>query len=255
MDVRNIAFAPALGAGTFEGESHARQLPRPPPHRLRPVEDRPQDGRLAGSTRLDRAAGHRLADTFTFTGAEQSYVVPDGTAAVRVDATGAAGEGGTGGTGGRGATVSGTLAVIPGQTLYVEVGGVGECNGAGLSEQETSGGGGAADVRTISATDSGGSFCGTPFDQSTTSLNSRLIVAGGGGAGGSFGNGGDAGQDGSDGSGGGKAGTDSQGGAGGTATNEAGIAGGSPRRSRTSSGSRARETSGTCSPATVGRTS
>ncbi len=37
------------------------------------------------------------------------------------------------GSGGSGARVAATLAVTPGQTLFVEVGGVGQCNGAGLS--------------------------------------------------------------------------------------------------------------------------
>jgi hypothetical protein len=64
--------------------------------------------------------------------------------------------------------------VTPGQTLYVEVGGVGQCNGAGFSGIATvaGSGGGAADVRTVSVA---GSFCG---DQDTASLQSRLIPAG-----------------------------------------------------------------------------
>ncbi len=160
------------------------------------------------------------ADTFTFTAAEQTYVVPAGVTAVRVEATGAAGAAPSFSTGGRGAMVNGTVSVTPGQTLYVEVGGVGQCNGSGPATQAGAGGG-AADVRTTSVTDGGGSLCGTPFNQSATSLNSRLIVAGAGGGGGvslsSTNPGGDAGQA-APGAPAGQAGTDSAGGAGGAAS-------------------------------------
>ncbi|MEP7378729.1 MAG: glycine-rich protein [Chloroflexota bacterium] len=93
---------------------------------------------------------------------------------------------GTPGTGGFGANVSGTLAVTPGQTLYIEVGqnGLpqqGGFNGGGSTDQDSGdqggGGGGASDVRTTS--------CGSPCNRyDFGSLNSRLLVAGGGGGGG-----------------------------------------------------------------------
>ena len=163
------------------------------------------------------------ADTFPFSGAEQTYIVPAGVTAVHVEATGAAGAAGdpsSGGLpGGRGATVSGTVAASPGQTLYVEVGGVG-CNGSG--DGEFSDGGGASDVRTITVSDDGGDFCGI---HSPSSVGSRLIVAGAGGGGGSLSAGADAGEDAGGGAAGGKAGTDSAGGAGGTANSGNGSAG------------------------------
>lgn len=141
--------------------------------------------------------------TFSFTGAQQTYTVPAGVTAIHITAVGAAGENSSfDGTinrakGGVGAEVSGTLSVTPGQTLYVEVGGVGQCNGAGPGGGSAGDGGGASDVRTVSITNGGGSLCGT---QSQTSLGSRLIVAGGGGGAGDSadmgfhpgGNGGDA---------------------------------------------------------------
>ena len=157
------------------------------------------------------AAASAQAETFSFTGTEQTYTVPAGVTAVHVEAVGAAGEAGDA-TGGMGALVSGELSVTPGQTLYVEVGGVGQCNGAGAGTPAGGGGGGGGtDVRTVSAAHSGGSFCGT---QSAASLNSRLIVAAGGGGGSAdlgFGadDGGNAGQ-----AAGGGAGTDSAGGGG-----------------------------------------
>ena len=133
--------------------------------------------------------------TFSYTGAEQSYLVPPGVGAVQVAAIGA--PGGTGqasgalvGAGGAGGEVTGNLAVTPGEVLYVEVGGpggdgtavtgslgTGGWNGGGTATAYGGGGGGASDVRTISC-----AAAGCPGDP--TSLGSRLVVAGGGGGGG-----------------------------------------------------------------------
>ena len=130
--------------------------------------------------------------TFGYTGAEQQLVVPAGVTSVRVTATGAAGGRGSGGStsmiaGGRGAMVSATIAVSPGQTLYVEVGGVGGdanvkqggaagFNGGGSSLDSGyrggGGGGGASDVRL-------GQRAAVPGTYAT-----RLVTAGGGGGGG-----------------------------------------------------------------------
>src|SRR5207244_3856150 len=61
--------------------------------------------------------------TFNYTGAPQSWVVPNGVASVDVDARGAQG-GGNGPTtpGGKGGRVQTTLAVTPGETLHIYVG-------------------------------------------------------------------------------------------------------------------------------------
>ena len=124
-----------------------------------------------------------------------------------VTATGAQGGGGfaAGCEGGFGASVTGTLAVTPGETLYVDVGGAGgdsqsvadvtggsNGGGAGGSDDHgdgAGGGGGASDVRTL------------PAAEPLSSSDSRLLVAGGGGGGGDFyacidgvGSGGNAGQ-------------------------------------------------------------
>jgi hypothetical protein len=85
---------------------------------------------------------------------------------VATGAPGGVGQGG--GPAGRGAQVSADLAVTPGQTLYVNVGGSDGFNGGGSSSGSGGGGGGASDVRTVSRDQDG-------------SLDSRLIVAGGGG--------------------------------------------------------------------------
>ncbi len=163
--------------------------------------------------------------TFNFTGAEQSFTVPAGVSSVDVIAIGGHGADRLGVSGGRGASVSGTVAVLPGQVLFVEVGGsgadatpngvggfnggVGGFNGGGAGGSLANGGGGgggASDVRTV------------PMGAGATSLNSRAIVAGAGGGAGQQA-GGDAGSDGDSGLDGGKAGTQTAGGAAGGAGN------------------------------------
>jgi hypothetical protein len=161
-------------------------------------------------------------------------VVPDGVSTIHVVATGAPGAvggltAGNGDPAGSGAQVSGDLAVTLGQKLFVNVGGAptsGSCgfgvacnggfNGGGTSM--FGGGGGASDVRTVSR------------DQ-PNSLESRLIVAGGGGGSGANqscpgGAGGDAGSAGGDGA---SSCSNTAGGTGGGAVGQnAGGAGGIP---------------------------
>ena len=141
------------------------------------------------------SSGLAASEEFTYTGAEQAFVVPAGVTSVNVVAIGSAGaasstlDGATSQPGGQGARVAGTLAVTPGETLYVEVGGLG-CNGSGVAAAQGGDGGGATDIREISVTDGGGVLCNPSYDgssdyyQTDTSLNSRLIVAAGGGGGG-----------------------------------------------------------------------
>jgi hypothetical protein len=118
----------------------------------------------------------------------QHFDVPDWVQSVDVTATGAAGEGVIS-DGGRGAVVSGTLNVGPGcggdgpgtrcEDLWVGVGDVGRCNGAGGGASSPTGpagggGGGVSDVRVLEFDN----VCGpltTAQDQ--RALGSRLIVA------------------------------------------------------------------------------
>jgi hypothetical protein len=128
---------------------------------------------------------------FSSTGSEQSLAIPVWVDSVQVVARGAAG--GTASfspasPGGKAAVVGGNVAVTPGASLYVEVGGlptfgtdstsaqacwfgfvpcVGGFNGGG-SSVFGGGGGGASDVRTTSSS-------------AANTLASRLIVAAGGG--------------------------------------------------------------------------
>jgi len=160
--------------------------------------------------------------TFTYTGAEQSCVVPPGVFAVKMIAVG--GRGGSvsepcpsslscpyanaGGAGGEGAlAVDPEVAVHPGEPLYIEVGGnggdvsysgqvlggghagAGGWNGGGSgglpgSGVGSGGGGGASDVQTVS--------CAQICDQGLGfgaffALASRVLIAGGGGGGASGG--------------------------------------------------------------------
>jgi len=121
--------------------------------------------------------------TFSYTGAMQTFVVPAGVTSVNIDAFGAQGAtANIGGTGGLGARAQGTLSVTPGQTLNIFVGGQNGYNGGGTGGQNGNSvfggpngglganGGGASDVRV------GG-----------TALLNRAITAGGGGGGGSNG--------------------------------------------------------------------
>ena len=162
---------------------------------------------LAASVAAAPAAA--LGQAFSYTGGEQTYVVPEGVTQVHVVVDGASGGFVASVGGGLGAEVSADLPILAGQTvLYVEVGGTGDgFNGGGAPN-----GGDASDVRLL------------PRAQSD-SLNSRVIVAGGGGGVASFA-GGDAGADGSGGSAGGKAGTSTAGGAGGVPCSGCGVSGG-----------------------------
>ena len=135
---------------------------------------------------------YQKAVTFTYTGGPQTYTVPVGVYSLSVDASGASGGDGLNylntstGSGGRGARVRATLAVTPGETLSLYVGGVGtqgpqgaSAGGAGYNGGGNGGvngggrgggGGGASDVRRSAAAPS-------------TALAERLLVAAGGGGG------------------------------------------------------------------------
>lgn len=109
--------------------------------------------------------------TFSYTGAQQTFVVPAGVTAIEVDAYGAAGNDGSAPAGGLGGRARCAIGVTPGETLYINVGqqgftdagsGVRPFGGGGISSKS---GGGASDVR-----------------RGGTALGNRVVVAGGGGA-------------------------------------------------------------------------
>ena len=149
---------------------------------------------LAGSI---PSAGAGTATTsfnqvFQFTGGEQSLDIPDGIEQIHVIAIGGEGADAGSSEGGQSSRIEADVAVSPGP-LFVEVGGTatgpaGGFNGGGSDGAGTNsggGGGGASDVRTIAR--------GNP-----ESLESRLLMAAGGGGAGASGSGGFNGGDGGD---------------------------------------------------------
>ena len=121
--------------------------------------------------------------TFEYTGGVQTLTVPPCVGEVFVDIRGAQGGTGSSGAGGLGGRVTGKLAVVPGQELFIYVGGQatatgsnapGGWNGGGNASSSPSagGGGGASDIRTIGGT----------WDDPSSLQNRLLVAAGGGGA-------------------------------------------------------------------------
>ncbi|MBI4833967.1 MAG: hypothetical protein HY811_04000 [Planctomycetes bacterium] len=153
--------------------------------------------------------------TYNYTGGQQSWVVPAGVISITVDAKGA--RGGFGWqddtSGGNGARVQTTIAVTPGQTLYIYVGGAGadwDVGGGGYNGGGSGGSGGGF---------GGGGGGASDIRQGGTALANRVVIAGGGGGAAYLSNGGAGGQNGSagesGGSGGGGGGTQAAGGTGG----------------------------------------
>lgn len=139
-------------------------------------------GGTAGAAGVCATASGSTTCTFDYTGAAQTWTVPDGVTQVTLDVFGAQG-GNNSSPGGQGGRATATLTVTPGETLTLMVGGQaqspfsggsanGGFNGGGNGGAPFnlpavyygSGGGGASDVRI------GG-----------TGLAQRVIVAGGGG--------------------------------------------------------------------------
>ncbi|MDQ3849575.1 MAG: hypothetical protein M3296_03030, partial [Actinomycetota bacterium] len=122
-------------------------------------------------------AGTSVTSVFASTGREQCYRVPSDVTSVHVVATGGRPSSGGDGDpqGGFGARVAADVPVSPGQTLYVEVDIDREQFSAGNPYNPRTDGGGASDVRT----------CSMPCELTgRPDTDPRLVVAGGGGAGG-----------------------------------------------------------------------
>jgi hypothetical protein len=127
--------------------------------------------------------------TFTYTGSNQTFVVPATTTSIRVYMWGAGGGGNTN-YGGAGAMVQGVLTTTPGETLNILVGQGGTINGT-----TTFGGGGAGGGNMTSSAagigysgngypNNGGSGGGrSAIQRSGTDPTNDIVVAGGGGGG------------------------------------------------------------------------
>lgn len=121
------------------------------------------------------AAAAQTTATFNATGATQTFIVPAGVTSVQIDAAGA--QGYLGGSGGR---AGGTLTVVPGETLQINVGGQGTLASNGV----VSGGGfngGGNGLSRDGANRGGGGGGGSDVRQGGVALTDRKIVAGGGG--------------------------------------------------------------------------
>lgn len=121
---------------------------------------------------------------YNYTGSLQSYVVPAGVTSIDIYMWGGGGAGGDrsggglAGAGGSGAFVKGTLAVTPGQTYQIVVGGRGTYSTTNGTHAGGYGGGGTA----YQNAGSGGGYSGI-FLNTVTFANARAIAGGGGGAG------------------------------------------------------------------------
>jgi hypothetical protein len=150
-------------------------------------------GAMLGPARSE--AAETASMSFTSSG-EHPFVVPAGVTNVQLTLVGGnGGAGKSGAPGGVPATVTATLAVTPGETLYAEVAGDGQAAptaenaggyggggegglASGFGGAGGGGGGGASDVRSCPAGALPSACAGR------TSLASRLLVAAGGGGGG-----------------------------------------------------------------------
>ena len=127
------------------------------------------------------------SQTFSYTGAQQTFTVPSGVTEIQFDVMGAEGgdiDGitvGWGGTSnvsidaGNGGRVTGILPVTAGETLYIYVGGEGSEDSGGYN--------GGGDAETCSGTEviAAGGGGASDIRQGGTALVNRVVVAGGGG--------------------------------------------------------------------------
>lgn len=186
----------------------------------------PQPPLGAPGAMLQAPVNSKDSKTFKFTGAAQTFVVPNNVTAITITAYGASG--GKDGTnevmGGDGGVVKAVLPVTSGETLYVLVGGEGVSGYNGLAGSggfNGGGAGGAGGYTNSSANGGNGGGGASDVRQGGSALADRVLVAGGGGgAGGAF----FYGSNGSGGAGGGKIG--GKGKRGGDPTNGAGGFGG-----------------------------
>jgi alpha-tubulin suppressor-like RCC1 family protein len=116
---------------------------------------------IADGTNPNNVFNFKTTTNFVYTGSFQSFTVPEGVSQISftlLGADGAAFSNGYSVLGGQGGTVTGTLNVIPGQTLKLGVGGagnsnVGGWNGGGSDPFNRGGGGGGATDLFLSTTD------------------------------------------------------------------------------------------------------
>jgi Glycine rich protein/RTX calcium-binding nonapeptide repeat (4 copies) len=128
------------------------------------------------------APASAATETFNFTGGAQTWTVPAGVAEATFDVYGAQGGGDPDniaffpGLGGR---ATATIAVTPGASIQVNVGGQGRLPGGGLHGGGFNGGGGGVPAGSGGASPGGGGA--SDIRIGGTALTDRVLVAGGGG--------------------------------------------------------------------------
>ncbi|MFN8513990.1 MAG: glycine-rich protein [Chloroflexia bacterium] len=130
---------------------------------------------FGGIAPTTRAADGPQSVTFNCLGAPQYFSVPPGVTSITVSARGASGRNGNNDSPGLGATIQGTMTVVPGQTYTIAVGcttSYGWANG---------GAGGDASTGLGSNGANGGGATGIVLDGTPTPV---LVAGGGGGSGG-----------------------------------------------------------------------
>lgn len=137
-------------------------------------------------------------DSFMYTGAVQTFIVPSDVTEISVDAYGAQGGNDGPASGGLGGSASGKISVTPGDTLYIYVGGQGE-SGPGSGQNCNliggfNGGGNTGDTCCSNAGGGAGAGGGaSDIRLGGMDFSDRIIVAGGGGGAGSGDQGGNGG--------------------------------------------------------------
>lgn len=147
LSAATISTTDSLATTTYAGIT---RLSWPPDNPITPVAVSDNDPRLPRYIAATATANNQV---FSYTGADQSWVVPSGVYTITVKAWGAGGAGGTAGTGGGGGYSSDILTVTPGTTVTVKVGRGGQINsgdgalyGEGGYSVQAGGGGGYAMV-------------------------------------------------------------------------------------------------------------
>ncbi len=128
----------------------------------------------------------QVTQTFTYTGATQSFVIPPCVSTISVDVRGAQGanaadklpSNSSGGLGGRAQAI---ISVVPGQIYYMTVGGVGNVSGAGGFNGGGAGGLSTAGSGACAGGPAGGGGGASDIRFGGTAIANRIVVAGGGG--------------------------------------------------------------------------
>jgi hypothetical protein len=126
-------------------------------------------------------------ELFAFTGATQQWIVPAGVTSATFDVFGASGGPNSAASiGGKGGEAKTTIAVTPGETIFINVGSAGVIPvgpSAGLGGSNPASGYGGSGGSSVGATAHGGGTGGGSSDvrQGGNALTDRVLVAGGGG--------------------------------------------------------------------------